>query len=78
MPRYYFHLCNDVIAEDEEGVELPGLEAAREHAIEEARVMVCESIKKGHLNLEHRIAVTDEAGADVLSVSFRDAFTVEG
>jgi hypothetical protein len=78
MPRFYFHLCNDIIAEDEEGVELRDVEAAREHAIEEARVMVCESIKKGHLNLEHRIAVTDEAGAEVLDVSFRDAFTIEG
>ena len=77
MPRFFFHLYNDILSEDQEGVELPDIEAARERAIEEARAMVCESVKKGHLNLDHRIGVTDETGADVLSITFREAFEVE-
>jgi len=32
VPRFYFHLIDDFDAPDEEGVELPDLEAAREHA----------------------------------------------
>ena len=77
-PRYYFSLFNDVVALDEEGVELPDAAAAYEHAVEEARVMVCESVRKGHLNLEHRIEVTDDSGVSVATVQFRDAFTIEG
>jgi hypothetical protein len=78
MPRYYFHLYNDVVTTDDEGVELSDLAAAREHAIEEARVMVCESVKKGHVNLEHRVTVTDETGANVLAITFREAFMLDG
>ena len=78
MPRFYFHLYNGVVAEDDEGLELFDAAAAREKALDSARAMVCESVKQGHLNLEHRIEVTDERGDSVLSVTFRDAFTVEG
>jgi hypothetical protein len=78
MPRFYFHLYNDVVVMDEEGTELADAAAAREHAIEEARVMVCESVKEGHLNLDHRIEVTEDGGGPVATVTFRDAFTIEG
>lgn len=78
MPRFYFHVYNDVIAIDEEGLELPDVEAAREQATESARELVCEGIHKGHLNLDHRIEVEDEGHERVLTVSYRDAFTVTG
>ncbi len=32
MPKYYFTVVNADILEDSDGTELPGLEAAREHA----------------------------------------------
>jgi hypothetical protein len=78
VPRYFFHLYNDLVAKDEEGTELPDLAAAREQAAEHAREMVCASVREGHLNLDHRIEVTDEAGKLLLTVTFRDAFTIEG
>jgi hypothetical protein len=78
MPRFYFHVFNDVTATDEEGIELPDAGAAREQALESARELVCESIHKGELNLDHRIEVTDEAGGKVLTISYRDAFTLTG
>ena len=78
MPRFYFHVYNDVIAIDEEGLELPDLETAREQAMESARELVCEGIHKGHLNIDHRIEVEDEEHNNVLTVSYRDAFTVTG
>lgn len=77
MARYYFHLRNDVDTDDEEGIELPDVAAAREHAIENARMMVCESVKQGHLHLDHCIFVTDESGEQVVTVTFREAFTLE-
>lgn len=77
MPRFYFHIFNDEDTVDDEGLELPDSAAAREAALEEARVLVCESIRRGHLNLEHRIEVEDERGNRTV-MSFRDAFTIEG
>jgi hypothetical protein len=78
MPRFYFHVYNDLVAIDEEGLELPDLDAAREQAMESARELVCEGIHQGYLNLDHRIEVEDEAHEKVLTLSFRDAFTVSG
>lgn len=78
MPRYYFHVFNDEVSIDEEGSLLPDLESARETALDGCRDLVCESVKKGHLNLDHRIDVADETGEVLLRVTFRDAFTLEG
>jgi uncharacterized protein DUF6894 len=78
MPRFYFHVFNDVVAMDEEGAELPDLEAAREQALEAARELVCESIHHGHLNLDHRIEVAGEGGEKLMTISYRDAFTLTG
>ena len=78
MPRFYFHLFEEEEFRDLEGRELADLAAAREHAVENARVMVCESVKKGHLNLDHYIVIEDEQGRHALTVTFRDAFTIEG
>ena len=78
MPRFYFHVYNDVIAHDDEGLELADVAAAREQAMESARELVCEGIHKGHLNLDHRIEVEDEDRKPVMTVTYRDAFTVTG
>ena len=77
MPRYYFHLYNDIDARDEEGVELPDLEAARDHATAEARNMTSVSVlEHGRVNLHHRIEVADHAGAVVATVEFGDAVAI--
>ena len=76
VPRYFFNLFNDETTVDDEGQELAGLDAARTRAIREARVIACESVGKGHLNLADRIEVLDEAGALVLTVTFAEAVEV--
>jgi hypothetical protein len=78
MPRYFFHVFNDEITLDEEGVEVADLEAARAFAIESARSLVCDSVKHGHLNLDHRIEIADESDARKMTVTFREAFTIQG
>ncbi|WP_114953218.1 DUF6894 family protein [Sphingosinicella terrae] len=79
MPLYRFHLHDDLFVEDEEGLELADLEAAREQALESARELVCAHIRQfGNVNLDHYIDVADESGAILFRITFRDAFTVSG
>ena len=78
MPRFFFHVFNDDTTIDEEGAELIDLDAARERALNGARDLVCESVTKGRLNLDHRIEITDEQNARLLTVTFREAFTIQG
>jgi len=44
MSHYFFDLHNDVDALDDEGVELPDLEAAKAHGLREVREMLQASI----------------------------------
>ena len=78
MPRYFFHLYNDVETMDEEGRIFPDLAAARANAVKEAREMMLETISEGRINFSHRIDIADEAGEIVGSVTFGEAVTVEG
>jgi hypothetical protein len=78
MPRYYFHLYNDVISMDDEGLDLPDLAAARANGIKEAREMMLETVAEGRINFSHRIDIADESGAVVDSVTFGEAVAVEG
>ncbi len=74
MPRYFMHVISEGLTRDEEGVELPDVAAARDHAIEGARGLACEQILHGYLHLDDRIDVEDAHGDPVLSIAFRDAF----
>jgi hypothetical protein len=77
MPRFYFHLYNDTDVSDQDGVELPDLEAARAHAMTMARFEVSEAAKRdGRIILSHRIDVEDGDAAVLASVHFRDAVQV--
>jgi hypothetical protein len=76
MGRYFFHLFNDLDVPDLEGRELPDDAAARAAAIAEAREMVAESVRKGSLNLSHRIEVENRFRQPVLTVRYGDAVKV--
>ena len=79
MPLYHFNIRNDVDVDDEEGTELADEAAAREYALENARVLVCESIRQhGQVNLDHFLVVTDPQGQRLFEVTYREAFTVVG
>ena len=77
MPRYFFHLYDDMVVMDEEGSEHADLDAARAAAIANAREMACAEVLDGHLNITHRIEVADEAGAVQLTVRFEDVVRLE-
>lgn len=78
MPRYYFHLRNDIDTRDEEGQELRDLAEAHECALEAAREMCCADIKQGWLNLDHAIDVIDDQGTALFTITYREAFEVKG
>ena len=77
MPRFFFHLYDDIVARDEEGVELADIEAARRTAMFGVRAMICDQVTKGHLHLDHRLEVEDEDGKRVFDLQFGDAIEIE-
>lgn len=77
MPRFYFHLRNDLVVDDDEGMELPNLAAARDHAVFNARSIAAENVHKGRLNLSHRIEIAADSGQILSTVTFADAVQVE-
>lgn len=76
MPRYYFHLHNDLETRDEEGIELSDLAEARDVAEHEARAIAAHTVAQGRLDLTHSIEVTDASGATVLVVRFGEAVEI--
>jgi hypothetical protein len=78
MPRYFFDLHNDINAHDDEGRELPDLEAAKTAVLCEVRAMVQASIAEtGRVDLRHHIDVRDESGAVLHVMHFEDAVTIQ-
>lgn len=78
MPRFFFNIYNDMVAIDEEGVELPDLEAARAEAIRGARSLISDAVvTQGRLNLKHRIEVEDEERRPVFMLPFGSAIELE-
>jgi hypothetical protein len=79
MPRFYFHLRDDLDAPDDEGLDLPNLDAAREHAADNARFTLAQlALEQGKINFEHCIDIEDEQGCVLQTVRFRDVVEVEG
>ncbi len=76
MPRYFFNVYDDVVAIDEEGVELPNLQAVRLQAVAGARDLIAAQVRHGYLVRSHWIDVVDEQGEVVLSVTFGEAVDV--
>ena len=78
VPRYYFHLINDMDVRDEEGKDLPDPAAAHAHALEQICAIAGEMAKdEGRIVLGHRIDIEDEHCAVLESVWFRDALQIE-
>jgi hypothetical protein len=76
VPRYFFHVYDDVVAHDEEGIELPNIAAARLNALVGARSLISEQVKHGYLEQSHWVDVVDEQGEAVLTVTFREAVDI--
>ena len=76
MPRFYFHLHNDVDVSDEDGEDFPDLDAALAHAVRMVRFEASEGALGGRIVLSHRIDIEDGDGAVLGTVHFRDAVEV--
>ena len=76
MTRYFFHVYDDIVACDEEGIELPNMDAARLKALQGARELIAEQVAHGFVVLSHWIDVTDGEGAVVIHLPFKDAFEI--
>jgi hypothetical protein len=78
MPHFYFHLFNDMTSIDEEGVDLPDLKVAMDKATAIAREMAAESVRQGHLALDHRIDLASDTGQTVATVRFGEVVKIQG
>jgi hypothetical protein len=77
MARFYFHVVNghgETL--DEEGVELPDLEAARLQALSGIRSILREEISHGLLDFDGLIRIADDEDRTLLDVPFRTAVIV--
>lgn len=73
MPRFHIHLYNSTgETNDEEGQELPGIEAAEQKAIEGIRSILSEEVRHGSLDLRGRAEIATTAGVVVQTVNFAD------
>lgn len=77
MPRYFFDVYDDVIAPDEEGMELPNEQAARLQALIGARDIMSEQVRHGYLVRSHWIDILDERRALLAKVTFGEAVDVK-
>jgi hypothetical protein len=72
MPRFFFHLHNDVEVPDDVGADLQSLDDARIKAVAAARGVMAEDIvEAGHITLSHRITIANSAGDELLELPFR-------
>jgi uncharacterized heparinase superfamily protein len=77
MTLYRFNLYNGIgFVPDEEGRELPDVEAARGEALKAARGIIADEVLQGRIDLNGRIEVLDGEGPPVLTVPFADAVVV--
>lgn len=76
MPRFRFHLYNDVETMDPVGRIFPDFDSAHVDAIQNARELMAADITgKGEINIGHWIELEDEEG-EISVVAFRDAVTI--
>lgn len=79
MPIFHFHLheCGNSTM-DADGRDLPDVEAAISIAIEAAREIMAEEVKRGNLCLNCYIDVENAFGEQVAHIPFREALIVTG
>ncbi len=80
MARYFFHVRDGdtLLSDDEEGEELPNLEAVRLEAIEGARGILSEAARSGTAaSLRLQIEVMDEFGRTILTMPIGHATGTE-
>lgn len=78
MTRFFFHLEDrSGRMADEEGVELPDFDSAHRHALQAARLIICDEVVRGHVDLRQSILVEDQSGHRLADISFRDVLAID-
>ena len=77
MPLYFFNIYDDIVTVDDEGLELPNVEAARLHAVAGARDLIATQVRHGYMIRSHWIDVADRQGQILFSVKFADAVDIK-
>ena len=78
MPRYYFHVFDELDCPDEEGAELPDIVAAQSYAAQAIlSIMADEMTRTARIRLRDRIDIEDERGATVATLHFGDVLKIE-
>jgi hypothetical protein len=70
MARYFFHVYNGTAHLDEEGTELPGLDEARQEAVQTAGEILRGNDIKAWKGSDWHMAVTNAAGGAMLGLYF--------
>lgn len=74
MPRFYFHLSNQIgFVPDEEGEEVADLDAAKLRAIENIRSILAGEVAEGRLDMNGSIQIAGANGAVIATVRFAEA-----
>jgi hypothetical protein len=72
MPKFYFHLQNSIHVRDDEGMELPSLEVAKEHATVAARALMADDITgMGEITLSHHIVIANDRDQEEIDIPYR-------
>jgi Domain of unknown function (DUF6894) len=77
VPRFYFHLVDELLVPDLDGIDFVDSNAARAAAVEGIRGMICDQVKRGRLCLGCSMEIVDEAGERVAVLRFSDAVRIE-
>jgi hypothetical protein len=73
MPRYFFHFHDgNVLDHDENGLEMPDLDAAYLEAFEAAKEMWIEAIRTMHNPSRERFEIADDNGTTLLAVPLNE------
>ena len=78
MPRYFFHVEAGASHKDAEGMELSGLDAAREHAVTYFAELLRDSARSFWDSGDWSMCVTDEKGLVFFTLHFAATIAAAG
>jgi hypothetical protein len=73
MPRFYINFLNGgQLARDDEGIDLPSLEEAREAALVSAREIIADNVKGNARNPLRAVIIAGENSQDLMTIPAKD------
>lgn len=77
MPHYFFQVSNGQgLTPDDEGIDLQDEAAARTMAMDSIRSIISEEARKGVIDLDGYIDVTNESAETLTRIAFAEAFSL--